>query len=98
MVKHLIVFNVPAEVSKESCLAMADQAREELMRIPGVTGVSFGVAVAEDASYRYLLIIDFADEEVIDFYRDHPIHVRFADEVFRPMAVHRITTDYSMVF
>lgn len=97
VVKHLIVFNVADGVAEEDCLRMARQAQEELTRIPGVTGVSFGVAVSGNAAYKYLLIVDFAGEEVIDFYRDHPIHVRFANEVFRPMAVHRITTDFHML-
>lgn len=99
-VKHLIVFNaprVPPDRRDEACLAMARRACEVLTRIPGVTDVAFGVAVSERAAYRYLLIVDFADEGVIDSYRDHPIHVRFADEVFRPLAVDRITTDFRML-
>lgn len=99
-VKHLIVFNaphVPPHKRDETCLALARQAREVLTRIPGVTDVAFGVAVSESPAYRYLLIVEFAEEGVIASYRDHPIHVRFADEVFRPLAVERITTDYRML-
>ncbi len=99
-VKHLIVFNapqVPPDKQDDTCLAMARQAREVLTQIPGVTGVAFGVAVSERPAYRYLLIVEFAEEGVIASYRDHPIHVRFANEVFRPLAVDRITTDYRML-
>lgn len=97
MVKHLIIFNTPPDVAEETCLAMARQAREVLTRIPGVKDVSFGIAVAKQAAYRYLLIVEFAGEEVIDSYRDHPVHVEFANTVFRPLAPDRITTDYKTV-
>ncbi len=97
MVKHLIVFNAAAGVSDDQCLAMARRARKVLTQIEGVNGLSFGVAVTPSAQYRYLLIVEFAGEEVIDRYRDHPVHVEFANGVFRPMAPHRITTDYKMV-
>ncbi len=97
MVKHLIVFNTAPGVTEEACLAMARQARETLTRIPGVRDVAFGVAAGDQARYRYLLIVEFSGEDVIDLYRDHPIHVQFANQVFRPMAVERITTDYRMV-
>lgn len=97
MVKHLIVFNTPQGIGEGECRAMAHKARETLKRIPGVKDVSFGVAVSDKAAYKYLLIVDFEGEDVISFYRDHPIHTEFADSVFRPMAVDRITTDYRMV-
>ncbi len=97
MIKHVIVFNPAPGISDETCLSMARQAREVLTRIPGVRDVSLGIAVSDTARYRYLLIVGFASEEVIDSYRDHPVHVEFANKVFRPMAPDRITTDYKMV-
>lgn len=97
MIKHLIVFNTEPGVPEEDCLAMARQARETLIHIPGVRDVTFGVAAAERVAYRYLLIVELEWESVIAFYRDHPIHVQFANQVFRPMAVDRITTDFRML-
>jgi len=98
MVKHLIVFNAAPDILEEECRKMAEEAREVLTQIPGVTGVSFGVAVSPQARYKYLLIVEFSGEEVIGSYYPHPLHVSFADRRFRPLAVDRITTDYLMVF
>jgi fructose-bisphosphate aldolase class II len=98
MVKHVIVFNTAPSVLEEECRKMAEEAREVLTRIPGVAGVSFGIALSPQARYRYLLIVEFSGEEVIDSYYPHPLHVSFADRRFRPLAVDRITTDYLMVF
>lgn len=96
MVRHLIVFN--SEAPEAEVVQMFKQAQEVLGQIPGVVGFELGRAVGESSRYRYLLIIDFADESVIPFYRDHPIHQHFANTVFRPMAPDRLTTDFVRLF
>lgn len=98
MVRHLIVFNKREDASDEACRLMGELAREVLAQIPGVTHVSFGRSVLEEARYRYYLFVDFIDRSVIPVYLDHPIHIRFAENHFRPMAPDRITTDYDIVF
>ncbi|MGC8876031.1 Dabb family protein [Thermus sp.] len=95
MVEHLIVFN--AEASREEVLRMAEEAREVLLRIPGVVGLRFGEALGEGPRYRYFLSVVFSGPEVVERYRHHPLHVEFADRVFRPMAKDRITTDYRVL-
>ncbi len=84
MICHVIVFN--ADEPAERVRAMAERARRILGAIRGVTDVRFGVAVADAAPYRYFFDIGFADESVIDSYRQDPAHVRFAEEEFRPLA------------
>ena len=94
MIRHVIVFN--AEVPQEQVLAMARRAQRVLSAIPGVTDVRFGMALEESARYRYLFDIGFADESVVETYRTHPAHMRFAEEEFRPLAQDRITIDYRL--
>ena len=98
MIRHLLIFNTRDDVTHEQCLAMAELAHQELSRIPGVVQVSFGIAVAENARYRYNFTIDLDDEQALRVYQDHPIHVAFANSHFRPMAPDRITTDYKVVY
>ncbi|WP_022798514.1 Dabb family protein [Thermus islandicus] len=95
MVEHLIVFN--AEASREEVLRMAEEAKEVLLRIPGVVGLRFGEALLPGVRYRYFISVLFSGPEVVERYRDHPLHVDFADRVFRPMAKDRLTTDYQVV-
>jgi len=95
MVRHVIVFN--AEVSHEHVLRMAARAQQVLTMIPGVTDVRFGVAATPSAAYRYLFDIGFEDEAVIDIYRTHPVHARFAEEEFRPVVKERISNDYKLM-
>ncbi|SDF17399.1 Stress responsive A/B Barrel Domain [Thermus arciformis] len=95
MVEHLIVFN--AEASPEEVREMVRKAQEVLLQIPGVCGLRYGEALSPEARYRYWLSVLFEGPEVVAFYRDHPLHVAFADGVFRPMARDRITADYLVV-
>lgn len=94
-VGHVIVFNpedrTPAEVEG----AMAE-GRRVLGAIPGVRRVRTGTALRDDARYPHCWLIDFAQAEVIPGYKNHPDHVRYADQVFRPMAADRITMDYQL--
>ncbi len=94
MIRHVIVFN--ATTPEAEVRAMAARAGEVLGGLPGVTEVRFGVALAETARYRYFFDIGLQDEQALDVYRTHPLHLRFADEAFRPMAPDRITTDYRL--
>jgi len=92
-VEHLIIFNVSGIGDQEAEEMMA-RGREILGAIPGVRYVHTGTAVREDAKYRFCWLIRFVHPAVIDSYRDHPEHVRFADELFRPVAGDRISIDY----
>ena len=98
MIKHLIVFNIPATMTHEACIRMLERGKQQLTQIPGVIGYYYGVGVAENATYKYTLCVDFTDESVIESYKIHPIHTDFADNWFRPMAADRVTTDYVITY
>ena len=95
MIRHVIVFN--AIVAHTAVLEMAEQGKQELGAIPGVTDVRFGVTVDERSRYRYLFDIGFVDAAALERYRTHPAHIRFADTEFRPIAPDRITTDFQLM-
>jgi fructose-bisphosphate aldolase class II len=94
-VEHLIVYNTGGATEAEVDAMMA-RGREVLSSIPGVRRVATGRAIKEDAQYRCCWIIEFASKQVIDSYRDHPDHVAFADQLFRPIAGDRLSIDYEL--
>lgn len=93
-VEHLIVYNVLSRMSDEEAQAMMATGRQVLAGIPGVRAVFTGEAVKADAQYRFCWLVRFTHKAVIDSYRDHPDHVRFADTLFRPNAAERISIDF----
>lgn len=93
-VQHLIFYNVEG-AGEDQVAAMMARGRAVLARIPGVRRVVTGRAVAEDAHYRYCWVVELVHQQVIAGYRDHPDHVAFANELFRPIAGNRITIDFA---
>jgi len=95
-VEHVIVYNVSgaSDAQVESLMA---RGREALSQIPGVRRVVTGWAVTDNPKFRFCWLIEFVSKAVIDSYRDHPEHVRFADELFRPIAGDRVSIDFIQV-
>jgi len=92
-VDHVILFNLGTNTSFDVVATMA-QGRRVLSQIPGVRSVSTGTAVQDRARYQFCWLVKFASRAVIDSYRDHPVHKKFADELFRPIAADRISIDF----
>jgi len=92
-VQHVIIYNVSDKDDAEVAAIMYEGKRV-LSGIPGVRHVITGTAVQDGAKYRYSWLIEFVHEKVIDSFRDDPVHVDFADRLFRPIAGDRISIDY----
>jgi fructose-bisphosphate aldolase class II len=92
-VQHVIVYNVETSDAAQVDHMMSE-GEKLLSTIPGVRRVITGKAVQEDARYKFTWLIEFVHENVIDSYRDHPDHVAFADNLFRPVAGDRISIDF----
>ncbi|MDH5436617.1 MAG: class II fructose-bisphosphate aldolase, partial [Gammaproteobacteria bacterium] len=95
-VEHLIVYNVE-RTSDQQVHAMMDEGRKMLSTIPGVREVFTGKAIEEDTKFRFCWLVRFCNKAVIDTYRDHPVHVAFANNLFRPIADDRITIDFQNI-
>jgi hypothetical protein len=94
-VEHLIVYNTTTD--DITSVELAAEGRRVLDRIPGVRATWSGQAVTADAGYRWCWLIRFAHPAVIDSYREHPDHVAYADNHFRPVAGNRISIDYELI-
>ena len=92
-VEHLIIYNVK-DIDENATQTMIRTGRDLLATIPGVREVGTGQALKDDAGYRFCWLIRFCHARVIDSYKDHPVHVEFADKLFRPVAGDRISIDF----
>ena len=95
-VEHLIIYNVEG-LDEAGVERMMAEGRRVLGVIPGVRELVTGTAVKEDAAYRYTWLVRFCHPAVIDSYRDHPDHIAFANDRFRPVAGGRVSIDYQAV-
>ena len=95
-VKHIIVYNASTD-DQQVIEEMMKKGMQLLSTIPGVRSVKVGKSVDEHGSYRYCWLICFANVNVIESYKTHPVHVQYADTFFRPIAADRITNDYEIL-
>ena len=95
-VEHLIIYNL-SEGAEDRADELMRVGRDVLGRIPGVRRVFTGRAMREQDRYQLCWLVHFATPAVIDSYREHPDHVAFADNHFRPHAGDRISIDYREV-
>ena len=93
-VEHLIIYNSTADDATSA--EIAAEGRCVLDKIPGVRATWTGQSVGADAKYRWCWLVRFAHPAVIDSYREHPDHVSYADNRFRPIADDRISIDYEL--
>jgi fructose-bisphosphate aldolase class II len=93
-VEHAILYNVEG-ASDELAGEMMQRGREVLAKIPGVRRVFTGWAMQDQAKYRFCWLVQFSHSKVVDSYRDHPEHVAFASEYFRPIAADRLSIDFA---
>ena len=95
-IEHLIIYNVKG-VDEQAVRAMMTEGRRVLAAIPGVREVIAGEAVKAGAAYPYTWLVRFCHPAVIYSYRNHPSHVAFAHQLFRPVAGERISIDYQII-
>jgi fructose-bisphosphate aldolase class II len=92
-VEHVILYNTEG-LDKAGVEEMMAEGRRVLGAIPGVQQVFTGHAVQDGAAYRHCWVVRFVARPVIESYRDHPEHQRYADEHFRPYAGERMSIDF----
>ncbi len=95
-VQHVIFYNVEG-TSDEQVEAMMARGRDVLGGIPGVRRVFTGWALHKSPRYRFCWLVEFAHEKVVTSYHDHPDHVAFANQLFRPIAGDRISIDFAEI-
>ena len=92
-VEHLIFFNLTC--SQPEAAEIIAEGERVLGTIPGVRQVFAGKTLNDSDRYRYCWRIQFASAAVVDSYREHPVHVSYADTYFRPKAGDRLTEDFA---
>ncbi len=92
-VEHLIFYNLTC--SDWDAAQLIAEGERVLATIPGVRKIFAGKTVDESDRFHYCWRVKFASPAVIDTYREHPVHVKYADTWFRPNAGDRVTIDFA---
>ncbi len=97
-IERLILANPRTDVSDERLAAVAEAGRVLITAIPGVEEMSFGVALATDAPYRWYVRIRFRDEQALHTYQTHPNHTTYGTQQWLPVIADQIVIDYRIQY
>jgi len=98
MVKHIILWKLKDEYSREQIESIKLDIKENLEglkgKIPGLTDIKVITEGLASSNADLMLDSSFEDEEALKLYADHPAHVAVADEKVRPFTAERNCMDF----
>jgi hypothetical protein len=77
--QHVVLFSFPEELSAEDWADMRRQVRSWPGEIGGIDAIRLGPSINTERTrgYQYLLYTEFADEDALVRYQQHPVHQHF---------------------
>ena len=100
MVKHIVMWKIK-EVNNQSKEETAQRIKATLEdlngQIEGLINLEVGIDFLQsDMSYDVVLYSELADKAALDFYQNHPLHMKVATEVIKPVVISRVVVDYEV--
>ena len=100
MIKHIVMWKIQGvnNQSKEETAKQMKEALEDLNgKIEGLINLEVGIDfLHSDMSYDVVLYSELADKAALDFYQNHPLHIKVANDTIKPMITSRIVVDYEI--
>lgn len=98
MVKHIILWKLNENLSENEKAKIKSEAKTELEGlvgiIPGLTVMQIQTEYLPSSNADLMLYSELESEEALSVYRDHPEHVRVADNFIRPYTIERLCIDF----
>lgn len=94
MLTHIVLYKLKPGVTQEQVNGLLQEARTRLPEIPGVMNLRAGTSIYKDDPYQAALVMYFDGVEALDRYRVHPAHVRFVEEIVKPIVDEVRRLDY----
>ena len=98
MVKHVILWQLKDEFTKEEIVKIKKEAKESLEglmgKIDGLLEIKLNTVGLESSNADMMLDSSFVSEEALKGYAVHPEHVKAADTFVRPFTKSRLCLDF----
>lgn len=100
MVKHVILWTLKEELSKEEKETVKQEIKAGLEglagQIPGLVDIQVNIQGLASSNADLMLDSSFETEEALKGYSVHPAHVAVADGKVRPYTASRVCLDYEV--
>ena len=99
MVKHIILWKLDEKLSESEKEQVKNNAKRELEAlvglVPGLLSMNIEIGRLETSNADIMLESSFDSFEALKGYKDHPEHVRVANDYVRPYTVQRLCLDFN---
>ncbi len=100
MVKHVILWKLDDNLSdaqKEQVKINAKRELEGLVgKVSGLLSMKIEIGALESSNADMMLDSTLESVDALNVYRDHPEHVRVANDFVRPYTVQRLCLDFNI--
>lgn len=100
MVKHVILWQLKAELSEAEKATVKKEIKEGLEgllgKVPGLTEIKVNINGLASSNADVMLDSTLVDEAALKGYAVHPEHVKVANEKVRPFTATRVCLDYEI--
>lgn len=96
MVHHVVLFKLKPEVTNEKVETMMMSTRMMLLKIPEVLSVKCGKKIDPASEWAFFIAVDCESMDKLGMYLEHPIHMKFVEEIIKPNITERLALDYEM--
>lgn len=96
MVHHIVLSKLKPDVQPDQLEEMIMITRMQLLKIPQVLNIKCGKHIDPANQWQFFLACDFESMDKLEAYREHPIHVKYVEEVIKPLTSERLAIDYEM--
>lgn len=100
MVKHVILWQLKAELSEAEKATVKKEIKEGLEgllgKVPGLTEIKVNINGLASSNADVMLDSTLVDESALKGYAVHPEHVKVANEKVRPFTATRVCLDYEI--
>jgi len=94
MIQHVVLFNLKPEIDADKIEWMLRETRIRLLKIPVVQGLRCGSRIDHGTDWSLFLLTELDSVEKLACYLNHPVQVRFFNEVIKPHVTDWIALDY----
>ncbi len=96
MLHHCVFFKLKGTVTTEQLEQILVQTRINLLRIPEVMNLKTGKNVNPNSDWQFFVAFDCESMAKLNVYRNHPVHIKYVQEVITPNTVARFAEDFEM--
>jgi len=96
MVHHIVLMTLKPELPESVAEEMMLKTRMSLLKIPEARNVRCGKRIDPANHYPFFISGDFESMDKLGVYLEDAIHVKYVEEVIKPMAESWVVLDYEM--